>query len=234
MPYRRKTQKPRRGKRRTWRRRRPRNQMSIQRGLNFANQQLVTMRYVDTIQLNPAAAGLATTYQFRANSIQDPDLSGVGHQPLSHDEWSNFYWHYMVVGSKINVKFLSRDTTNNANTIVGVLTRSTTTPGIVNATTLIEQGKTGYSIIGNATGGKTYANKNAYFSMKKFFGIKDVRDAIGGSQFKTPFGSNPTEDVIYEVFVNNMDALQDAATIDCLVTIDYCVMLIEPKTLNQS
>ena len=54
-----------------------------------------TLRYSDQITLNPGA-GANATYNFRANSIFDPDYSGVGHQPYGHDNLQNIYDGYVV------------------------------------------------------------------------------------------------------------------------------------------
>jgi hypothetical protein len=55
--------------------------------------------------LDPAAVGAGV--QYASNSIFDPNLTATGHQPLSHDQWSQFYQHYLVMGSKITIKVLN-------------------------------------------------------------------------------------------------------------------------------
>jgi len=72
----------------------------------FPNTKLVRHKYVDTISI-PAGggAGLASIYQFRANSMYDPDFTGVGHQPLFRDEMATQYKYYTVLKSTIRVSF---------------------------------------------------------------------------------------------------------------------------------
>lgn len=41
-------------------------------------------------------AGRGNSYVWNMNSIYDPDRSGVGHQPLGHDQWAAFYDKYRV------------------------------------------------------------------------------------------------------------------------------------------
>lgn len=68
----------------------------------FPQTKLVRHKYVDTITV-PAgfAAGGATVYQFRANSVYDPDFTGTGHQPMFHDEMALQYKRYTVLRSTI-------------------------------------------------------------------------------------------------------------------------------------
>jgi hypothetical protein len=58
------------------------------------------LRYVDAVTLTSTSGGQAY-YQFRANSLFDPDLSGSGHQPRGYDQLcssSGPYQTYRVHG----------------------------------------------------------------------------------------------------------------------------------------
>lgn len=56
---------------------------------------LAKLPYYTTGQLY-SGAGLYQIQLMNLNSIYDPDRSGVGHQPLGHDEWSTWYNRYRV------------------------------------------------------------------------------------------------------------------------------------------
>lgn len=65
---------------------------------------LVTMPYGEMIQRSPAAT--TDFYTFRLNSTFDPDLTGVGHQPLGRDQLAGvLYNRYRVHGVKVSVDF---------------------------------------------------------------------------------------------------------------------------------
>lgn len=68
---------------------------------------LVSMRYSQTVgtTLDNTNSVLLNFQTFRANSIFDPDQTGLGHQPAGYDELANFYRYYRVVGLKYNIKF---------------------------------------------------------------------------------------------------------------------------------
>lgn len=55
------------------------------------------------------------------NSVYDPDVSGVGHQPMGYDQWSQFYKKYRVYASSIRVQFYSDQTAAAGLTNVWIL-----------------------------------------------------------------------------------------------------------------
>lgn len=65
-----------------------------------------TLRYVTNVTIQPSSAGKAGTHYFRANSIHDPDYSGIsfGGQPYGHDTYQNIYNHYQVMHSTITLQ----------------------------------------------------------------------------------------------------------------------------------
>lgn len=72
----------------------------------FPDTRLVRHKYADTILLPAAGApGVPVTWSFRANSMYDPDYTGLGHQPMFHDEMAAQYRFYTVMRSWIKVTF---------------------------------------------------------------------------------------------------------------------------------
>lgn len=84
----------------------------------FPKQIITTIRYCDVLALN--VSSLATASQnYRANGIFDPDSTGTGHQPMYRDQYAGIYDHYVVLGSKIEVKFHSNATNPTLVTLNG-------------------------------------------------------------------------------------------------------------------
>lgn len=81
------------------------NPVRIYRGLTpFPNTKIVRHKYVDNIQFPAITSAVGYgKYTFRANSVYDPDFSGVGHQPMFHDEMAAQYTHYTVLSSYIRI-----------------------------------------------------------------------------------------------------------------------------------
>lgn len=202
----------------------------------FPKNTMVKMRYVDTITLNPGIATLAN-YQFRANGIYDPDITGAGHQPLGHDEFGLFYNHYCVVGSKITAKFTYGSAAASTAAQIGIyLSDDTSIP--TNGNDICEQGLGKFDLMGALAyapvAGRSKSNvpqiTNTY-SAKKFFNIKDIKDNV--SRLGAAWNASPSDQAIYNVWVYPMDG-SDLGVFNVLVTIDYIVMLSEPQTLQRS
>lgn len=197
----------------------------------FPANKIVKMRYVDRQSINPGVSTMGG-WIYRANSINDPDYSGMGHQPLGHDEWSNFYNHYVVIGSKISVKYVYSATNANEGQAIGVyLSDDTSYPSDMN--NLIEQGLGKYRVMGaasySAPSAPTIVNK---FSAKKFFNVTDIKDNVG--RLGAAFNANPQEQANYIIWVGALDPTSDLGQTYILVTIDYIVAVMEPKALTTS
>ena len=72
----------------------------------FPAKMVCRLRYYDQISLDPST-GVTIHHLFRANGINDPDQSGVGHQPYGHDTYASIYNHNRVLRSTIVVKCIS-------------------------------------------------------------------------------------------------------------------------------
>lgn len=87
--------------------------------LSYQPKQLsVVFPWVWKGSLTEGAAGLGADQVYRANSLFDPDFTGVGDQPMGYDQWSAFFGLYRVRGCRYTVEIA------NANTspcLVGVL-----------------------------------------------------------------------------------------------------------------
>lgn len=58
----------------------------------FPNRYICKMKYATTVSTDATGQ-----YQFRLNSLFDPDLTGVGHQPYGFDTASGMYNRYRVI-----------------------------------------------------------------------------------------------------------------------------------------
>lgn len=169
-------------------------------------------------------------HQFRANSIYDPDYTGVGHQPYGRDQWVAFYNHYTVLGSKITVHFSA--TTTSTPTIVGIALRDEpSAPSTYEADH--EAGRYTYAYLNTRDSGRAGVTLRKTYSMKKFFKV-GAGAAQAGRRFLTLTGNNPNEDALFQVTVKGQDPGADPGNVLCHVTIDYIVLMTEPKELAAS
>lgn len=190
----------------------------------------VTMRYTDSLVVN-IAAGVTANLQYRASSIFNPRVSSGGHQPIGRDQWQIFYNHYMVTNSRISVEMVGTDS-NNTPLICGIyLSDDTVIP--LQAAEIVEQGLSVWKCasLGSNVSVSSLKLRNS-FNAKSFFNIKDPKDNF--DRLGAPFINNPTEEAVYNVFAGAMNLLAVVDPINVLITIDYDVILSEPKTLPAS
>jgi len=203
---------------------------TIQRNFAVADSQIVKLKYGDRFTLDAGAATPAL-YVFRANSIYDPNYTGTGHQPLSHDEWSVFYNHYIVIGAKIKVTFMARSASSvTGPALCSVSLHAGATSSTASDTAIIENAKNAWGFCGGVYS-KSHLNLTKTYSPKTFFGKKviQVGDTSGAQ-----FGANPAEEAYWHIHVAGQDGVANPDAIDCVVQINYIVRLSERKSLNQS
>lgn len=189
---------------------------------------IVNLPYHETIPLNNSTGvGLANYYQFRGNSIHDPNLTGVGHQPLGHDQWALFYNHYVVENANITVTFQCPSISTSY--YVGIcLTDDAVTGAIVGASTfdtVCENKHVRYRLVTSQDSGKN-VTLSFHHNPLKFLG----RNAYS-TDVKTSFGSNPTEQSVYTIFVMPVSVGEDPPDIIASVQMNFRTKLIEPKEL---
>ncbi len=203
----------------------------------FPKSQVVKLRYVDTgLTLDPGV-GLISEYVYRANSVFDPDFTGVGHQPMGFDEWANIYNRYTVLGSRITVYNTPATTTNVTPGYFGVVLSANSTPiaSYTSIDNLLESklaGKNwrtaGSTLTQTTRGNSQVVSKN--FSAKNFFGVTDVNDGTGLSSV---IGGNPTEHAHFGIYAASIDG-NNPGSLFLTVMIDYIVQFREPDNLDGS
>lgn len=73
--------------------------------------------YCDTKALTPGSG--ADRHLWEVNGIYDPDHTGVGHQPMFHDQWAQLYTQFRVLDMKVTCQFLHAPTSAEENTEYG-------------------------------------------------------------------------------------------------------------------
>lgn len=224
-------------RRRTPRRRfyRRKRQTLLSRPYNgpFPMSHVCRMKYTAYKQLNPPVGGTLATALFRANGIFDPDVAAGGNQPIGHDEWALVYNHYVVLGSKITVKFYgTNDTTATyMPNVCGVYLSDDQTISATDWTGLAEQSsyRSHYKVCGGtATAICTVTQK---FSAKRFFGVKRPQDV---DSLNASFAADPSDEAIFCVWCGAADQSVDTTGVRAVISVEYIVYMTEPKELTRS
>ena len=204
----------------------------------FPNQKMVRLRYVQELQIVTPVSGLSKSLPFVANGCYDPYYPIGGHQPKGFDQWMAVYAHYNVLGSKINVKAASANsqTDVNANGFAwGVCQTpaSTELDGKSLEYILENRYQRNPQYVGTHSGAsirQTNTGRTTTYSQKKTYGKNSTSTAelIGDN------GKNPDDKTFFEVWMCPINGSTHAKTMNYVVTIDYIVLLTEPKVLTQS
>ena len=175
------------------------------------------LRYADTIAIN-AGVGAAASYLFRANSIYDPDQTGIGHQPYGHDQLNEIYNHYCVDSATITV---------TATNFAGIFGVSVTDNAVVSSgfNTVKEQQATSMQVVTHVSHTQPLTLKKRYDRFGSFPVYKDTSSFMG---------ANPAEEAYFQIWCTGTDAGIDPGNATFLVTITYNVTCYELKDLGSS
>lgn len=177
------------------------------------------LRYSDQITLNPTAGAVAN-YHFRANSIYDPDVTGVGHQPYGHDNLQNIYKSYVV-----DKAVMTLIPTQFGNTVAtyGARVAGDTDSGSFH---LIRESK-GVTMATTAIGAAPAPISRSYQRNKMWPIEKDS---------SAEFGANPAIDAEtkFHIFMQGPNGTTDPGSIDYMVNITYYVTCFDLKQLAGS
>lgn len=100
---------------------RGRKTVNVNRALTpFAQRYITKMKYAEVRTVSGPTSGGLVQYNFRLNSIFDPNLTGVGHQPYGHDQLADLYNRYRVYRVDYAISALNTDGATNYS-VIGVV-----------------------------------------------------------------------------------------------------------------
>lgn len=150
--------------------------------------------------ITTATAGFCVNYQFRGNSMFDPDLTGTGSQPKYFDTFLGApdgttnapYGAYAILASKITIDVFPDPTLTSANNVFRVYViplrgGATTTNIPVNWTDVAERPYIRYKDFGN-TGANNKGRLKSYCKTKSLFSGMTIQD----NDFVAAYNANPT------------------------------------------
>jgi len=158
------------------------------------------------------------------NSIFDVDFTGIGHQPLGHDQFAGLYNKYRVVSNSVRVQFCV-STTGGSNLIVGMFP-ATTTALLANDETICEQQRTRYKVVGTPS-------SNSVTTLRKKFYIKQLSGNDDNGNLQSVVGSNPAEQWHLHLFTQTLDKVS-VPDVYCDVYMMFEVEFFDRLVLTQS
>lgn len=165
-----------------------------------------------------AAAGTSNSNTFRMNSVYDPNLSGIGHQPMYHDTLALIYGKYRVTKAVITVKFAAVNAPalaalNYGPTVVGLVCSNSSSFVSTTVDQRMEQNDNSTKILQSKGGYNEVVTCRQTFYPGRDLGNGTIDDSGAGS-----FGNNPAQ--VYHCHAFKID--QNIATsIQYYTTIEY-------------
>lgn len=175
--------------------------------------------YGDILTLSPSA-GITGFNVFRLNSLYDPDLTNVGHQPQWFDQLANVYQKYRVKGSKITVTF-SNPTNVNGTTpvgpfLVGITTSSSSVLNASSYASLTEDANGISAILGTKDGGNNVKTLSNTYTPMRDLGIDPYDDTLAAGT-----GSNPTNIFYGHVWMKDAGQSSVASSVIIQIKIEF-------------
>jgi hypothetical protein len=166
--------------------------------------------------------------------LYDPDITGVGHQPLGFDTFASVYLDYIVTGSSLEViGICPSDLTNGAPSAVGVMLSNSSTLAYNAADALMEQGLSNYKVMANAHPLYQMTTvKSRRYDPRQFFNVRmpeDLQDAIGAA-----VTANPTALAYFNVWFGQVPSGTDVDPFNVTIRIKYDVQFFTLKEIPQS
>jgi hypothetical protein len=168
---------------------------------------------------------------FNLNSLFDPDRTGIGHQPLGHDQWSEFYGRYRV--DKVKVEITAVNNSNDVVTITDVLANNDSS-AIVTGTLFDSACEAPFSNVfmigGNS--GMNYHKFSRTYSLNQIAGATPVKYQTDDT-YAALVTSSPSEIITLHVcaadlaFSTNIDMFYD-------IKLTYFATYFDRKVLPQS
>lgn len=187
----------------------------------------VELRYNRYQSLNSASPQINV---YRGNSVFDPDFSGIGAQPMGHDQWSTFYRRYRVIAAAIKVEFSSQ--VNSTTGIQGCICALNSSLATSNPVEMLEAAKSVKSKVvsdpSDARGTMSYYITTAEMAGLPADGYLYERD------LSAAISSNPVEGWFYHVGFFDASGGLNTVNVHSQTEITYYVEYYHRETLTQS
>lgn len=189
----------------------------------FSQRYIVRMKYSDNFLLSTAN----TPWVFNLNSINKPNFTGTGHQPLGHDQLNVLYNRYRVYAVKWHLRAIPTDGSNQY--ICAVPTNESFTP--VSFDDVREKPRSKYILQALNDTSKVLSGK---VSLPSLTG-RTKSQYMADDRYQAQFGFDPAESMTLRIFSYNAGLLT-TASVGTRVTIEltYYVECFDPNTLSQS
>jgi hypothetical protein len=189
-----------------------------------------TLLYSLTGQTLTSSSGVIANYIFTANGLYDPDISGIGHQPMAFDQLMLFFEQYTVINSRIRIECLNN--TPAANSMVRLYVSPDASP-LTDPQRIVENGLLVQGLVSSNTNAHLFLELELSCDIRKYFGRNSPREMVNDPDVSGNSGANPVEQVYY--IISLLEFTQGGTTsIAFNATLSFDVIFHEPRKLTTS
>lgn len=199
---------------------------TIVKSPGFSDQCFVKLKYSEDIHIFDGVSA-AKFYTFRGNSLYDPNLTAIGHQPLYFDQYCLIYEKYRVLGAKISCRVING---TSAVAQYFVLEAGTDQNISNNVTRLIEQSRGSVAkIIPAASQSPVFIKK--YCSTRKACGL--TKSQLFDADYAGDAAASPNQIWYYNLLSASIDGASPT-DVYVMVSLVYYVQFFDRMLMNQS
>lgn len=187
----------------------------------FAQRYITKMKYSE----NVLTSTLSPFYRFRLNGLNDPNLSGVGHQPHGYDQLSVLYNRYRVIACDWTIHAYP---TTGSNPIRVAAQPSNDIVSPTGVADIVESPRTKWMVA--VVGGSSPCLKGRTY-LPSLVG-RNKQQYMADDRYQSAVGADPLEQGILSIFTENLDGT--GAACNLVITLNYTVEWFDVKQLAQS
>jgi hypothetical protein len=176
------------------------------------------LSYSAIIGLSSAASG---TYQFRANSVFDPDYTGTGGQPSWFDNLKSIYTTYCVTRSSISMAVANLTTSGARFALVPVEDYSVSLSPIQ----AMELPYCSYGTVCSAVSGTNQLFLGSEIDIGKFMAVRDPQN---DDAFRATISSNPALQCYWTLTATSLDGTTLNSSITVRIIYDVTFSSLYP------
>lgn len=196
----------------------------------FPSRYICKLKYATAINAvgGPTLAGYGN-YQFLANSVWDPDSTGIGHQPYGMDQLTLLYNRYRVINCSYVVNGTVTNGGTEVNSIIGVLPANEGAAISGGIAEFQENPRAKY--VTQYVGSERTLRGNVY--LPALVG-RTKSQYMADDRYQAQTNSSPVENAVINLFFGNLDGSLTTAAADLNVVLEYTVEFFDVKKQIQS
>jgi hypothetical protein len=188
------------------------------------------LAYPASLVQTEAAAGIGAAYFFRANSIFDPDFTGVGTSALGYAAWNQFYTAYRVTRCTIRLQAQAAGMSTNGLATVAIVPSEAATSLPANKQTWRTMPGSVMKPTTNANTSGTVVSLTTTYDMAKLAKLSRSQ-FLTDQDYASGFGSSPAKPLFFAVCVDSSGSASPV-TVTYNIEITYEVTLFNPVALQ--